>query len=302
MDEVAGAILAALGGRSNVLTNTVCMTRLRVTLRDPQVVDFARLNGIQNVLGVVTRGDTGLEVVFGPRIIDSIYHAFIRLTGIPAGTDALFPMSRPSSNMSVKLSPAQQASQTPTFHEHEQGGSGIDPSELSILRDLFDDQGLAHEDESESDEARRIDKLLVINGPNVNIIGIGTEDEDERGFAAALELVKKTADELGIAQCDCIQSNHEGDLIDHIQDAYCMYDAIVINPGSLARTSIALRDAIRMVGVPTIEVHLLDFDPNPDAGESVLSEACIQTIESEGIEAYATAVHRIAEALGSRSQ
>ena len=103
-DDIAYSVLNALGGRTNVLTNTVCMTRLRVTLQDPSVVDYESLSEVQGVLGTATRGHNGLEVVFGPRLIDGIYHAFLKLTGVAAGSDALFPMSRQESSMRVKIS------------------------------------------------------------------------------------------------------------------------------------------------------------------------------------------------------
>ncbi len=100
-------------------------------------------------------------------------------------------------------------------------------------------------------------KILVINGPNINMLGIrepkiyGSQSYDE-----LIRLVSEHAESIGI-ECECYQSNHEGDIVDEIQDAYFSeVDGIVINPGAYTHTSIAIADALKSVGIPFVEVHI----------------------------------------------
>ena len=101
-------------------------------------------------------------------------------------------------------------------------------------------------------------KLLILNGPNLNLLG--QREPEIYGSATyhdLLALIQETAQRLGL-KADVRQSNHEGDLVDWIQDAYGVYDGIVLNPGAYTHTSIALLDALLAVGIPTVEVHLSD--------------------------------------------
>ena len=134
-------------------------------------------------------------------------------------------------------------------------------------------------------------KILVINGPNINMLGVrepkiyGTQTYEE-----LIRYIKTNASMQGIDIC-CKQSNHEGDLVDWIQEAYGVYDGIIINPAAYTHTSIAIADALKAVGIPTIEVHLT----NPDNRESYrhisyIREACIATIAGMGFESYAKAI------------
>ena len=248
-DDVAGAVLAALGGKSNVLSNTVCMTRLRVTLANPQAVDYERLNDVPAVLGTAIRGANGLEVVFGPQTVGAVYHAFVRLTGLQSSAEALFPMARPDSNLSVQVNAAKRMPEVSVPAPLEL--SGISDVDLALLEDLFGD-----EDDFEEKDTDVTHQLLVLNGPNVNLLGI-SRGPAQAGvdFAALLELCQESAQEAGFDSCVCLQTNHEGDLIDEIQDAYCVYDAILINPAAFA-TSRAIAEALRIVGVPYQFVHL----------------------------------------------
>ena len=102
-------------------------------------------------------------------------------------------------------------------------------------------------------------KLLILNGPNLNLLG--QREPEIYGSATyndLLALIQETAQRLGL-KADVRQSNHEGDLVDWIQDAYGVYDGIVLNPGAYTHTSIALLDALLAVGIPTVEVHLSDL-------------------------------------------
>ena len=287
MQEIAQSVLAALGGRSNVLTNTVCMTRLRVTLRNPQTVDFEALTSVPTVLGTSTRGANGLEVVFGPRVIDGIYHAFLALTGIAAGTDALFPMSRQESSLRVQINAKAQQSED---REETWTSSHMDPGDIDTLKDLFDDE--SEEEEVEEDPVSTTPlKLLVLNGPNVNMIGLGVlQGTNPNDFSTILELCKDTAQEEGFVRCVCLQSNHEGDLVDWVQDSWCVYNAIVINPTTYGPTSLALRDAIRSVGIPTAQVSL----EVSNGLASCLDEVCAINIAGKGPEGYAEAIRELA--------
>ena len=102
--------------------------------------------------------------------------------------------------------------------------------------------------------------ILVINGPNLNMLGIREPDIYGSGtYAALCEKIQKKADALGIS-VECFQSNHEGALIDKIQEAYGTADGIVINPGGYTHTSVAILDALKAVALPTVEVHISDVD------------------------------------------
>ena len=157
-------MLGALGGRDNVVSNTVCMTRLRVTLNDPHAVDYESLSEIKGVLGTATRGQNGLEVVFGPRVIDGIYHAFILLTGISAGIEDLFPMSRLETNMRVQI---RTNKTRPSKVEPTSSQELINDDEMSVLEGIFGKK----EDEPKKTEGG-LGRLAVINGPNLNMLGI----------------------------------------------------------------------------------------------------------------------------------
>ena len=296
-DDIARAVLSALGGRSNILTNTVCMTRLRVTLDDPTAVNYEELSDVHNVLGIALRGDNGIEVVFGPRMIDGVYHAFIRLTGIAAGTDALFPMSRQESNMRVQISPSKSSAGKAVPKPDGSAPSHMDEHDISVLEDLFGKR--EERDKSAGDSPSHGPALLVINGPNLNMLGLREPDlYGKEDFSALLELCKQAARDAGFARCDCYQSNHEGDLVDIIQDAYGVFDGIVINPGAYTHTSVALLDALKAVSIPAVEVHISKVSEREDFRQvSYVRAACIKTIMGLGIEGYRVAIDYLANHL-----
>ena len=134
-------------------------------------------------------------------------------------------------------------------------------------------------------------KLLVINGPNLNLLGIrepaiyGAET-----YAELCRRVKEHAEERGV-DVELYQSNHEGDLIDRIQLAYGTIDGIVINPGGYTHTSVALLDAGKAVGIPTVEVHISDVASREDFRQvSYIRLACIATIAGHGLNGYLEAM------------
>jgi 3-dehydroquinate dehydratase-2 len=103
-------------------------------------------------------------------------------------------------------------------------------------------------------------KLLIINGPNLNLLGLREpEIYGKQTWRDLCRLIKKTCNELGI-DCEIYQSNHEGAIVDKIQDAYSTVDGIVINPAAYTHTSIAIMDALKAVAIPTVEVHLSDVN------------------------------------------
>ncbi len=134
-------------------------------------------------------------------------------------------------------------------------------------------------------------KLLIINGPNINMLGIREPGiYGSRDFKALLALVAKTADELGI-KAECFQSNYEGALVTAIQQAYGKVDGIVINPGAYTHTSIAILDALKSVQIPTVEVHISDVSKREDFRQvSYVRLACVKTIMGQGIDGYRQAM------------
>ena len=134
-------------------------------------------------------------------------------------------------------------------------------------------------------------KILVINGPNINMLGIrepGIYGKDN--FNTLCETVKSYAMENGI-EVKLFQSNHEGALVDEIQAAYGVFDGIVINPGAYTHTSIALLDAVKAVSIPTVEVHISDVASRENFRQiSYIRAACVKTICGHGIKGYTEAM------------
>lgn len=137
-------------------------------------------------------------------------------------------------------------------------------------------------------------KILVINGPNINMLGIREPQHyGNETFAQLLNKIRTYAKEKGIS-VTCYQSNHEGDLVDQIQGAYGRYDGIVINPGAYTHTSVALLDAVKSVMLPTIEVHISKVESREDFRQvSYIRQACFATITGEGTDGYLHAIDRL---------
>jgi 3-dehydroquinate dehydratase-2 len=142
-------------------------------------------------------------------------------------------------------------------------------------------------------------KIQVINGPNMNMLGVR---EPEIYGALTLEEINRRiiakGEELG-QDLDFFQSNHEGDIIDKIQDCYGKTDAIVINPGAYTHYSIAIRDAIAAVGLPTVEVHLSDINSREDFRKiSVIKSVCVKQVWGKGVLSYTEALEFLAKKFG----
>lgn len=135
-------------------------------------------------------------------------------------------------------------------------------------------------------------KLFIINGPNLNMLGIREPAHyGKESFADLCEKIQRHAEKLGI-EAELFQSNHEGALVDKIQEAYFQgVDGIVINPGAYTHTSIALLDAVKAVSIPTVEVHISDVNSREDfRKQSYIRAACIATISGHGTDGYTEAM------------
>ena len=139
-------------------------------------------------------------------------------------------------------------------------------------------------------------KILVINGPNINMLGIREpEIYGSNSYQQLLALLDRTAKEKNI-QIDHYQSNHEGCLVDKIQASYHVYDGIVINPAAYTHTSIAILDALKAVAIPAVEVHISDVASRETFRQiSYAGMYCEKTITGHGIDGYRMAVEYLIE-------
>ncbi len=134
-------------------------------------------------------------------------------------------------------------------------------------------------------------KFLIINGPTINMLGIrepgvyGSEN-----YSALLSFIQKSCEENSV-ECECFQSNHEGDIVDKIQSAYGVFDGIVINPAAYTHTSVAILDALKAVAIPTVEVHISDVSAREKFRQfSYVSMCAVKTICGLGFEGYRQAI------------
>ena len=139
-------------------------------------------------------------------------------------------------------------------------------------------------------------KILVINGPNINMLGIrepgiyGTEN-----YETLCGMIRAHCAEIGV-DCELFQSNHEGALVDKIQEAWGKADGIVINPAAYTHTSVALLDALKAVGIPAVEVHISDVSKREAFRQvSYVRQACIAAISGHGLKGYLEAIDLLAE-------
>ena len=135
-------------------------------------------------------------------------------------------------------------------------------------------------------------KIFVINGPNLNMLGLREKEHYGTGtYQELVDMIRAYADEKNI-EAEFYQSNHEGDLVDYIQRAYFeKADGIVINPGAYTHTSVALLDAVKSARVPTVEVHISKVEEREDFRQvSFVRQACVKTITGLGFEGYLRAI------------
>ncbi|WP_295588350.1 type II 3-dehydroquinate dehydratase [uncultured Oscillibacter sp.] len=139
--------------------------------------------------------------------------------------------------------------------------------------------------------------ILILNGPNMNMLGIRQpEIYGKATYNDLMEMVRQEARQLGV-EVSFFQSNHEGALVDAIQQAYFDHvDGIIINPAAYTHTSVALLDAVKAVGIPTVEVHVSDPDTREEFRHiSYIRAACTATIRGHGLSGYVEALHLLCE-------
>ena len=144
-------------------------------------------------------------------------------------------------------------------------------------------------------------KILVLNGPNINMLGIREPDiYGAQNYAELCRMIEEHCQRKGI-EVKLFQSNHEGVLVDRIQAAYGAVDGIVFNPAAYTHTSVALLDALKAVGIPTVEVHLSQVEKREAFRQvSYVREACIATVTGEGIQGYLHAMDLLLSHLEGR--
>lgn len=144
-------------------------------------------------------------------------------------------------------------------------------------------------------------KILVLNGPNLNMLGIREpEIYGKNTYSDLIDMINEYCKNEDIT-VEIFQSNHEGALVDKIQEAYKKFDGIVINPAAYTHTSVALLDALKSVGIPTIEVHISDVSTREDFRQvSFIRSYCIKTVCGLGFAGYVEAIKHLKECLGDK--
>lgn len=291
-EEMAASVLECVGGMRNVAAHSLCATRLRITLRDAEQVDRNALHAIEGVLGIADRGPRSIEVVFGPNLVRSVYQSFVHLTGTrnASAPDEAAPRQR--GNLHVRITSDQARPQhDDDSAQRRENRSSLPPTtsddDTAALLGMLED-GIRPEPTAAAPSAPG-PSLMVVNGPNINLLGAHGPDEGD--YESLLELCRQTALEVGFSWCECYQSNHEGDLVDAIQDADGRMSACVINPTSLGPTSITLLDTVASVDVPCVEVQLeADEELEDFRRGSLMRRACVKSFAGLGIEGYRQAI------------
>ena len=315
--DVATSILAAIGGKGNVVSVMTCLTRLRLTLTDPSAVDADGLRGIRGVLGITTRGTSGIEVVLGPASIEGVSREFAILSGIelnescnacanPLVIDSESNHDEKHDEEPAKSSRVERVVITPgrrmSYRAQQQAAiddKRLEEEDLDALRAFLDNSSTKVSDSPalKKTEGR---SLLVINGPNINMLGIREPSiYGKADYAALVRTCKAAAAEAGFRDIKCYQSNHEGAIVDAIQAALGTYDGIVMNPAAYTHTSIAILDALKAVSLPCVEVHISHVETREDFRQvSYVRQACFETVTGMGIEGYRKAILDLAAHLG----
>ena len=141
--------------------------------------------------------------------------------------------------------------------------------------------------------------ILVINGPNINMLGIREPDiYGKETYKSLVERIENYAESKGV-YVTCFQSNHEGDIVDAIQCAYGVFDGIVINPAAYTHTSVAILDALKAVSIPAVEIHISDVSSREDFRQiSYVRQYCFETICGKGTDGYLEAIDVLVEKVG----
>ena len=146
-------------------------------------------------------------------------------------------------------------------------------------------------------------KILVINGPNINMLGIREpEVYGKTTYQELIQIIEKAAEELGV-EVTCFQSNSEGAIVDEVQAAYGLYDGIVINPAGYTTNGIAIMDAMKAVSIPAVEVHITDIAQREEfRRNSIIKMACFDAVIGEGIPGYGKALAILKDYLEARTK
>lgn len=146
-------------------------------------------------------------------------------------------------------------------------------------------------------------KIRVINGPNLNMLGIREPDiYGKATYADLVDMIEEHALKKGM-DVEVLQSNHEGDLVDMIQECFGKADGIVINPGAYTHTSVAILDAVKAVSLPTVEVHISDLNQREDFRQiSYIRSACLKTITGHGFDGYLEAMDYLETYVGENDR
>ena len=141
-------------------------------------------------------------------------------------------------------------------------------------------------------------KILVINGPNLNMLGIREKEiYGDKSYKSLIKLIKTSAKERKV-KAVCYQSNFEGAIVTKIQKAYKKYDGIIINPAGYTHTSVAILDALKAVNIPTVEVHISAVDEREDFRKiSYVKEFAFETISGKGFNGYVEAINKLIQKL-----
>ena len=282
-NAIAHEILNAIGGSKNLTHNEVCMTRLRLSIDDMTLIDHEQLATATGVLGIVGKGSNGLEVVFGPNLVSQVNNSLNCILGEPEKTFCSLDEKR---------------SDNPAQHNEEVDELiSLLAQKNTLDQDEEDFDGLVSDlDADDFEDDLEAPRLLIINGPNINMLGIREpEIYGKADYRTLIEVCKAEAQSQGFSNCVCYQSNHEGDLVDAIQDALGSYDGIIINPAAYTHTSVALLDAALAVQIPMIEVHLTDISTREDFRQiSYIKDACFATVAGKGIDSYREAIQLMA--------
>jgi 3-dehydroquinate dehydratase-2 len=143
--------------------------------------------------------------------------------------------------------------------------------------------------------------ILVINGPNLNMLGVREPDiYGRKTYPDLVREIESAAEGMGV-KVKCFQSNHEGAIVDEIQAAYGAFDGIVINPAAYTHTSVAILDALKAVGLPAVEVHISDVDSREAfRRHSYTAAACVARIAGRGFQGYVDAMRLLCDAFLQR--
>ena len=286
-NAIAYEILNAIGGSKNLIHNEVCMTRLRLSISDMTLIDYEQLSTATGVLGIVGKGANGLEVVFGPNLVNQVNNSLDQILEEPEVTSCSLNEKHSASLPTHNEEVADLISLLAQKNTIDQNKEDFDSLASDLDTDDFEDN---YEDDLEAP------RLLIINGPNINMLGIREpEIYGKADYRTLIEACKTEAQSQGFSECVCYQSNHEGDLIDAIQDALGSYDGIIINPAAYTHTSVALLDTALVVQLPMIEVHLTDISTREDFRHiSYIKDACFATVAGKGIDSYREAIQLMA--------